>query len=235
MELDWCADHLNLFYRSYILVKICSVIKFFWLKCVWILLIYEWVWKHCWKGAAAQWPQTAHMYTWLCKKQEVLLFLWCWLSSDHFWSNLVLSTQMCEKEKLLSERNQLKVCMSELWQNLSFLSQQVCREVQQGSQPPPVSTSIDLTSTPPSPSSDDVSSQPRSPVSRQREAACLSDAGGEDGRCRVEASHVGQKNAKHPPLRGATEGTCSPTVTVDFCQEMTEKCTTEEQRRQDCP
>ncbi|KAG7225178.1 hypothetical protein INR49_014736, partial [Caranx melampygus] len=73
---------------------------------------------------------------------------------------------MCEKEKLLSERNQLKVCMSELWQNLSFLSQQVCREVH-GSQPPPISASIDLTSIPPSPSSDDVSSHPRSPVSQQ--------------------------------------------------------------------
>ncbi|KAK5600381.1 hypothetical protein CRENBAI_025265 [Crenichthys baileyi] len=50
-----------------------------------------------------------------------------------------------EKEKLLGERNQLQVCMSELWQNLSFLSQQVCREVQ-SSQTPPASATIDLTS-----------------------------------------------------------------------------------------
>ncbi|XP_022606951.1 transcription regulator protein BACH2-like [Seriola dumerili] len=145
---------------------------------------------------------------------------------------------MCEKEKLLSERNQLKVCMSELWQNLSFLSQQVCREVQ-GSQPPPVSASIDLTSIPPSPSSDDISSQPRSPVSQQSEAACLSDVGLSQGRggrqCRVEVSDVGQQNAECPLVRGSTEETCSPTVTVDFCQEMTKKCTTDEQKRQDCP
>uniref|UniRef100_A0A671XEI6 BTB domain and CNC homolog 2 n=1 Tax=Sparus aurata TaxID=8175 RepID=A0A671XEI6_SPAAU len=110
---------------------------------------------------------------------------------------------VCEKEKLLSERNQLKVCMSELWQNLSFLSQQVCREVQ-SPQPPPVSASIDLTSNPPSPSSDEGSS---------------GQGGLEDRQPGVVVSEAGQEN---------------PTVTVDFCQEMTEKCTTEEQKRQNC-
>uniref|UniRef100_UPI0037E70BC8 transcription regulator protein BACH2 n=1 Tax=Semicossyphus pulcher TaxID=241346 RepID=UPI0037E70BC8 len=136
-----------------------------------------------------------------------------------------------EKEKLLSERNQLKVCMSELWQNLSFLSQQVCREVQ-GTQPPPVSASIDLTSNPPSPSSDPGSSQLRSPLSQQ--SRCLSDGGPsqrgpEDGQPGVEVSGLGQENPECPQVLGSTEEVCSPTVTVDFCQEMTEKCTTEEQ------
>ncbi|XP_018553200.1 transcription regulator protein BACH2 [Lates calcarifer] len=144
---------------------------------------------------------------------------------------------VCEKEKLLSERNQLKVCMSELWQNLSFLSQQVCRDVQ-GSQPPPVTASIDLTSIPPSPSSDGVLSQPRSPVSQQSEAAYLSDVGlsqgGEDRQCGVEVSGLGQENTECPLVHESTEEICSPTVTVDFCQEMTEKCTTEEQNRQNC-
>ncbi|XP_070835278.1 transcription regulator protein BACH2 [Chaetodon trifascialis] len=145
---------------------------------------------------------------------------------------------VCEKEKLLSERNQLKVCMSELWQNLSFLSQQVCREVQ-GSQPPPVSASIDLTSNPPSPSSDEGSSQPRSPVSQQSDAAYLSDVGPsqggpEDRQPAVEVSGLEQENLECPLVLGSTEEVCSPTVTVDFCQEMTEKCTTEEQRRQAC-
>ncbi|GAA6235578.1 transcription regulator protein BACH2-like [Lates japonicus] len=144
---------------------------------------------------------------------------------------------VCEKEKLLSERNQLKVCMSELWQNLSFLSQQVCRDVQ-GSQPPPITASIDLTSIPPSPSSDGVLSQPRSPVSQQSEAAYLSDVGlnqgGEDRQCGVEVSGLGQENTECPLVHESTEEICSPTVTVDFCQEMTEKCTTEEQNRQNC-
>ncbi|KAK5885824.1 hypothetical protein CesoFtcFv8_016921 [Champsocephalus esox] len=78
-----------------------------------------------------------------------------------------------EKDKLLSERNQLKVCMSELWQNLSFLSQQVCREVQ-GTQPP-AHASIDLTSSPASPSDHGGSS--RSPASKQSNAACLGEGG----------------------------------------------------------
>ncbi|XP_042357266.1 transcription regulator protein BACH2 [Plectropomus leopardus] len=145
---------------------------------------------------------------------------------------------VCEKEKLLSERNQLKVCMSELWQNLSFLSQQqVCREVQ-GSQPPPVSASIDLTSNPPSPSSDGGSfSRPRSPASQHSDIAFLSDRGPsqgglEDRQAGVEVSGVGQENPEL--VLGSTEEVCSPTVTVDFCQEMTEKCTTEEQKRQNC-
>ncbi|XP_060919332.1 transcription regulator protein BACH2 [Labrus mixtus] len=128
-----------------------------------------------------------------------------------------------EKDKLLSERNQLKVCMSDLWQNLSFLSQQVCREVQ-GPQPPPVSDSIDLTSNPPSPSSHPGSSKPRSPVSQQSNTACLSEGGPGQGR-----PQDGQPGVQNTLVLGSTEEVCSPTVTVDFCQEMTEKCTTEEQ------
>lgn len=135
---------------------------------------------------------------------------------------------MCEKEKLLSERNQLKVCMSDLWQNLSFLSQQVCREVQ-GSQPPAVSTSIDLTSNPPSPSSHEGASL------QQSEATCLSEMGPslEDRQSGVEVSGLGQDNLECTLVLGSTEEVCSPTVTVDFCQEMTKKCTTEEQKRHD--
>ena len=144
---------------------------------------------------------------------------------------------MSEKDKLLSERNQLKVCMSELWQNLSFLSQQVCREVQ-GSQPPTVSASIDLTAMPLSPSPEDVVSQPRSPASQHNEAVCLSDVGlhhgGGDRQYRVEVSGLGQENTDCPLEHGSTEEIRSPTVTVDFCQEMTEKCTTEDQKRRDC-
>ncbi|KAL6105072.1 bach2 [Pungitius sinensis] len=122
---------------------------------------------------------------------------------------------VCEKDKLLSERNQLKVCMSELWQNLSFLSQQVCREG-----PPPACASIDLTSSPPSPSSDGGSPRPRSPAHR---------GPSRDG---LEESGLGRVAPECPP--GATQEVCSPNVTVDFCQEMTEKCTTEEQKRQSC-
>uniref|UniRef100_A0A3P9IEC8 BTB and CNC homology 1, basic leucine zipper transcription factor 2b n=1 Tax=Oryzias latipes TaxID=8090 RepID=A0A3P9IEC8_ORYLA len=118
---------------------------------------------------------------------------------------------VCEKQKLLSERDQLQSCMSELWHNLSFLSQQVCREAQSG-QPPPVSASIDLTSAPSSPSSDS-----ELPATQQEEA-------------QVASSRTGRGNPGSPVGLGAV---CSPSVTVDFCQQMTEKCTTEEQNAQD--
>uniref|UniRef100_A0A4W3J1X5 BZIP domain-containing protein n=1 Tax=Callorhinchus milii TaxID=7868 RepID=A0A4W3J1X5_CALMI len=41
---------------------------------------------------------------------------------------------LCEKEKLLTERNQLKACMGELWDNFSCLCQEVCGDVQLSSE-----------------------------------------------------------------------------------------------------
>ncbi|XP_047202152.1 transcription regulator protein BACH2 isoform X2 [Girardinichthys multiradiatus] len=97
-----------------------------------------------------------------------------------------------EKEKLLSERNQLQVCMSELWQNLSFLSQQ-----------------------------DSVKA--RCAVSWQGEV-------GENSK-QLESGQPVQEDG--PLILVSNEEVCSPTVTVDFCQEMTVKCTTEEPDTQD--
>ncbi|XP_006785916.1 transcription regulator protein BACH2-like isoform X1 [Neolamprologus brichardi] len=143
-----------------------------------------------------------------------------------------------EKEKLLSERNRLKVCMSELLQNLSFLSQQVCREVQ-GSQPSPNFASIDLTSNPSSPSTEDGSVLPTSPVTQQSEVACTSNLnanqeGLEDRQPAEEMLPLRQEDPELSLVLESTDEVCSPTVTVDFCQEMTVKCTTEEHNRQDC-
>ncbi|XP_056152287.1 transcription regulator protein BACH2-like [Lampris incognitus] len=160
---------------------------------------------------------------------------------------------VCEKEALLSERNQLKVCMGELWQNLSYLSQEVCREAQ-GSQdksgagphaplphtlPGTVSASIDLTSNPGSPSSEDGKGRAGSPVSLRLKTLSPPDTfpgqGGSEGKqLRAGLPALGQEEQGSPPKCGSGVDVCSPTVTVDFCQEMTEKCTTEEQRRQDC-
>lgn len=120
--------------------------------------------------------------------------------------------------------------MSELLQNLSFLSQQVCGEVQ-GTHPPAISTCIDLTSNPPSPSPDEGYIQPSPPMSQQSEVACTSDLdanhmGLEDKQSGEEGLPLGQEDPEL--VLGSTEEVCSPTVTVDFCQEMTVKCTTEE-------
>uniref|UniRef100_A0A3Q2SQS6 Transcription regulator protein BACH2-like n=1 Tax=Fundulus heteroclitus TaxID=8078 RepID=A0A3Q2SQS6_FUNHE len=125
-----------------------------------------------------------------------------------------------EKDKLLSERNQLQVCMSELWQNLSFLSQQVCREVQ-SSQPPPASATIDLTSDCLLSCPDQNSAKARPAVSQNSEEPAQ------------EVFGLKKENLDGPLVLVSNEEVCSPTVTMDFCQEMTVKCTTEEPDTQD--
>ncbi|KAK6307073.1 hypothetical protein J4Q44_G00222210 [Coregonus suidteri] len=161
-----------------------------------------------------------------------------------------------DKDKLLSERNQLKVCMGELWQNLSYLSQavsqEVCREVQGNHEKthallpthrPRVPTattnsisimaSIDLTSNPGSPTSE--GSQVKSPC--PSESPMERDVGPgqrRQGGGETDVSVLGQEDPESSLEPGASTGVCSPTVLVDFSQEMTEKCTTEEQPGQDC-
>ncbi|XP_064810114.1 transcription regulator protein BACH2-like [Oncorhynchus masou masou] len=164
-----------------------------------------------------------------------------------------------EKEKLLSERNQLKVCMGELWQNLSYLSQavsqEVCREVQGNPEKtkallpthrpsdPTAATnnisimaSIDLTSNPSSPTSEgSLAKSPcsyESPVERDVGSGQRLRRG--QGGVETEVSVLGQEDLESSLEPGASPGVCSPTVSVDFCQEMTEKCTTEEQPGQAC-
>ncbi|XP_068609912.1 transcription regulator protein BACH2 [Brachionichthys hirsutus] len=158
---------------------------------------------------------------------------------------------VCEKEKLLTERNQLKACMGELWENFSCLSQEVCRDVQLSPEqvqslhhycpvlrptnapasnnaghqskplPGPASTSIDLTT-----NSGSATPEPgfHGPLDSESDSAVRNgadkDMDSQDGSLRTES--------------GLSVGKPNQTVTVDFCQEMTEKCTTDEQPRKDC-
>ncbi|XP_026886669.2 transcription regulator protein BACH2 isoform X1 [Electrophorus electricus] len=148
---------------------------------------------------------------------------------------------VCEKQKLLTERNQLKACMGQLWENFSFLSQEVCREEEQqpdhtnslfGPRPdsascspihidltvsPSPRSSIDLTlpspgSPPPSPSQAGVQALGKPPHPHQ-----ISPTGAEP-----------DTTAPTMPAPGSLLQTSSPTVTVAFCQEMADKCTTDE-------
>ncbi|KAJ7988943.1 hypothetical protein DPEC_G00314430 [Dallia pectoralis] len=159
-----------------------------------------------------------------------------------------------EKEKLLSERNQLKVCMGELWQNLSYLSQAVsqgvCREVQGN---PGKTQSLPSAHTPADPGTDslfitasiDLTSSPGSPTSEgslsktHHASASPADRGAGLGRGHGRRQRGGEVEevlvmGQGDPESTPEPGVCSPTVSVDFCQEMTEKCTTEEQSVQDC-
>uniref|UniRef100_A0A667ZGX3 BTB domain and CNC homolog 2 n=1 Tax=Myripristis murdjan TaxID=586833 RepID=A0A667ZGX3_9TELE len=153
---------------------------------------------------------------------------------------------VCEKEKLLTERNQLKACMGELWENFSCLSQEVCRDVQLSPEqvqslhhycpvvrppdppaPSPAATSIDLTtrsgSATPEPSflrSPGPSESEPDPAARNGADGPVKDMDGQDASLYMESGLSLEKS--------------NQTVTVDFCQEMTDKCTTDEQPRKDC-
>lgn len=166
-----------------------------------------------------------------------------------------LYVQVCEKEKLLTERNQLKACMGELWENFSCLSQEVCRDVQlspeqvqslhhycpvlrpanstasnnatnepKGARSPATTnttTSIDLTthsgSATPEPS---FHGSPESEPDMAVRNGADKDTDSQDACLYTES--------------GLSTETSNQTVTVDFCQEMTDKCTTDEQPRKDC-
>ena len=169
-----------------------------------------------------------------------------------------LHVQVCEKEKLLTERNQLKACMGELWENFSCLSQEVCRDVQLSPEQvqslhhycpvlrpansatgintaheprPPVSpatatniTSIDLTthsgSATPEPSFHGSPGPSESEPDLAVRNGADKDMDGQDASLYTKSGLPAEKS--------------NQTVTVDFCQEMTDKCTTDEQPRKDC-
>uniref|UniRef100_A0A673BL32 BTB and CNC homology 1, basic leucine zipper transcription factor 2b n=1 Tax=Sphaeramia orbicularis TaxID=375764 RepID=A0A673BL32_9TELE len=152
---------------------------------------------------------------------------------------------VCEKEKLLTERNQLKACMGELWENFSCLSQEVCRDVQLSPEQVqslhhycPVlrpanatatatntTTSIDLTGHSGSVTPETGIQGSPGPSERALDSLALrngadKDMDGHDGSLYAESGLSVEKP--------------NQTVTVDFCQEMTDKCTTDEQPRKDC-
>ncbi|XP_066533798.1 transcription regulator protein BACH2 [Hoplias malabaricus] len=155
---------------------------------------------------------------------------------------------VCEKEKLLTERNQLKACMGELWENFSCLSQEVCRDVQLSPEQVqslhhycPVLRPGNSVSpgNPASSISPGIQAPPTASIdltSRSATATPEPDALPASGRW------VAGNGLQHETKAGSSSfleagrslEQVNQTVTVDFCQEMTEKCTTDEQPRKDC-
>ncbi|KAF5919874.1 hypothetical protein HPG69_014238 [Diceros bicornis minor] len=158
---------------------------------------------------------------------------------------------VCEKEKLLSERNQLKACMGELLDNFSCLSQEVCRDIQSPEQIQalhrycPVLRPVGLPT---------ASSINPAPLGGEQTLAASQCAVGDGMPCCLEQgaappgppwapSNASENCTSGKRLEGTDPGTFSErgppleprsqTVTVDFCQEMTDKCTTDEQPRKD--
>ncbi|XP_027712623.1 transcription regulator protein BACH2 isoform X1 [Vombatus ursinus] len=157
---------------------------------------------------------------------------------------------VCEKEKLLSERNQLKACMGELLDNFSCLSQEVCRDIQSPEQIQalhrycPVLRPMDL------PTATSINPSPTAMEQNLAASQCV----GESMQCCLDQgtmplgtpwlpNNVSENCTAGRRLDGVDQGTYSErgpsleprsqTVTVDFCQEMTDKCTTDEQPRKD--
>lgn len=120
--------------------------------------------------------------------------------------------------------------MGELWENFSFLSQEVCREEQQSPdqslslynlQQDPVlsgSTGTDFRISP-SPTSIDITLTSHGNVVSTPD--CHTIAEPSHPHLRVDREAV-------PPQDTEPSQTGSSSVTFDFCQEMTVKCTTEE-------
>ncbi|XP_047243206.1 transcription regulator protein BACH2 isoform X1 [Girardinichthys multiradiatus] len=161
---------------------------------------------------------------------------------------------VCEKEKLLTERNQLKACMGELWENFSCLSQEVCRDVQLSpEQVQSLHHYCPVLRPPSSPASNNAAHEPRPPTISTPATTSI-DLTGHSSSATPEPSFQGSPGPKENEPESAfrngadkdTDGRgtslystsesiekSNQTVTVDFCQEMTEKCTTDEQPRRD--
>ncbi|XP_068087264.1 transcription regulator protein BACH2 [Hyperolius riggenbachi] len=152
---------------------------------------------------------------------------------------------VCEKEKLLTERNQLKACMGELLDNFSCLSQEVCRDIQSPEEFQalhrycPVLRPLEL-----------PTAAAFNPLPAREQSLANAQEAEDNMQCCNDRSPIqlgGHSVSENCIARRGMEGsdhgtysereTCleqnSQTVTVDFCQEMTEKCTTDEQPRKD--
>ncbi|XP_010881141.1 transcription regulator protein BACH2 isoform X2 [Esox lucius] len=155
-----------------------------------------------------------------------------------------------EKDKLLTERNQLKACMGELWENFSCLSQEVCRDVQLSPEQVqslhhycPVlkpgannttassaaSNSVDLTTR--SGSATPEPSFLKSPGPSESEPDSAMGNGADGGAAGHETEGLEPSLYMEAGLLFNEQS--NQTVTVDFCQEMTDKCTTDEQPRKE--
>lgn len=148
---------------------------------------------------------------------------------------------VCEKGKLLTERNQLKACMGELWENFSCLSQEVCRDVQLSPEQVqslnhycPVLRPANSTDTPPNTTSIDLTTHSGSATPEPSFHGSPGAADSEPDSA-VRNGPDRETDSQDAGLYDESELVKSnQAVTVDFCQEMTDKCTTDEQPRKDC-
>lgn len=165
--------------------------------------------------------------------------------------------QVCEKEKLLTERNQLKACMGELWENFSCLSQEVCRDVHLSAEQVqslhhycPVlrsanSTGINNATNEPKPAHSPTTTNTTTSIDLTTHSGsatpepCFyvlpgpSESDSDSAVTNGADKDMDSQDASLYTESGLATETSNQAVTVDFCQEMTDKCTTGEQPRKD--
>ncbi|KAK2856662.1 hypothetical protein Q5P01_005397 [Channa striata] len=161
---------------------------------------------------------------------------------------------VCEKEKLLTERNQLKACMGELWENFSCLSQEVCRDVQLSPEQiqslhhycpvlrPANSTASNNAAHESKPTRSSAATNTTTSIDLTTHSGSVTpepsfhgSPGPSESEPDLAVKYRADKDADSQESEsGQSTETSNQTVTVDFCQEMTDKCTTDEQPRKDC-
>lgn len=148
-----------------------------------------------------------------------------------------IDTLLCEKEKLLQEKGQLKVSMGETWGNLSGLCKQICKEA--ALTPEQIHTLAKYSS----------SECPLSVLNTQRNIGSVTrtnliighpaySRGSKSMECTGVQDSGQQLQEKTMDIaRGPQKGIAADsskaeqgcqTVMIDFCQEMIDKCTTDE-------
>ncbi|XP_062907007.1 transcription regulator protein BACH1-like [Mobula hypostoma] len=148
-----------------------------------------------------------------------------------------IHTLLCEKEKLLEEKGQLKLSMGETWSNLTGLCKQICKEA--ALTPEQIQTLAKYSSP----------ECPLSVLNTQRSHGSITHTNlinahpgyskGLKGMACIGEQGSGQQlrektlNIPSSPREGITADSskteqCSQNVMTDFCQEMIDKCTTDE-------
>uniref|UniRef100_UPI00398E5FAB transcription regulator protein BACH1-like n=1 Tax=Pristiophorus japonicus TaxID=55135 RepID=UPI00398E5FAB len=142
-----------------------------------------------------------------------------------------------EKEKLLQEKGQLKVCMGETWDNLSGLCKQVCKEAaltaeqiqtlaKYSSPECPLSILNTQRSVGSITYTNLISSYPGYSADVQS-MECSSEQGSS---LQLQEKIMDAPNSPHKGITADQSRTdqCCQAVMTDFCQEMIDKCTTDE-------
>ncbi|GCB65077.1 transcription regulator protein BACH1-like [Scyliorhinus torazame] len=144
---------------------------------------------------------------------------------------------LCEKEKLLQEKGQLKVCMGQTWDNLSVLCKQVCKEaaltaeqIQTLAKYSSPECPLSILNTQRSMSSITCTNLISSYPGYTADAQSTEFNSEQSFAVQLQEKTMDVLNSPQESITADQSGMeqCCQAVMTDFCQEMIEKCTTDE-------